>query len=280
LNEYTTLRYAASSGVGTLRLARPGVRNAINPSMWRELRALGAELIDDRTLRCLIVSAEGPSFCAGMDLRESMAGPFAGVARGPLDEATTARAFEVASTFEWIPRLACPSIAAVRGHAYGAGMQLALGCDLRVLSDTARLALIENRYGLIPDMGATFRLPRLVGDGRARQLILLGDIVDATEAERIGLANYVVPDSELEQTVTNLAARLADQSSTATVAARRAIGMAWDQDAATNLRFAVSGQITCLRSPEFAAAVSRLRETRTTSSGRQEAASDLLQQAP
>ncbi len=122
-----------------------------------------------------------------------MAGRLADFAGRPDDEHTLAAGRAAAGTFSWIPGLGCASVAAVRGHAYGAGLQLALACDFRIFAEGTKVGLTETRYGLLPDMGATVRLPRIVGEARARELILLGDVIDAEQALRIGLANQVVP---------------------------------------------------------------------------------------
>lgn len=114
-----------------------------------------------------------------------------------------------AGTFAWIPNLHCPSVAAVRGHAYGAGLQLALACDFRVFARDAKVGLVETRFGLLPDMGATIRLPRIIGESRAREMMLLGEIVDADEAYRIGLASRVVDTAEVGRAAAQLAAAIA-----------------------------------------------------------------------
>lgn len=167
MTAYQTIRYERSGHVGTLTLARPDKRNAQNPAMWRELADLGAGLLDDQTLRCLVVAGEGPSFSAGIDLVEGLAGMVAEMTERPLDKNTLEVGLAVAGTFSWIPRLSCPSVAAVRGHAYGAGLQLALACDFRVFAHGAMVGLTETQYGILPDMGATVRLPRIVGESRA-----------------------------------------------------------------------------------------------------------------
>ena len=122
----------------------------------------------------------------------------ADVAGRARDERSLAAGRAAAGTFSWIPGLGCASVAAVRGHAYGAGLQLALACDFRIFAEGTKVGLPETRYGLLPDMGATVRLPRIVGESRARELILLGEVIDAAEALRIGLANRVVPGEDLD----------------------------------------------------------------------------------
>ncbi|WP_160573691.1 enoyl-CoA hydratase/isomerase family protein [Actinomadura physcomitrii] len=260
---YETLRYERRGHVGTLTLARPGKRNAQNPRMLRELVRIGEELRADETLRCLVVAGEGPSFSAGLDLREGMAEMIGGWAdRPPEHDRFLALGMAVATSFEWIPRLHCPSIAAVQGHAYGAGLQLALACDFRVFAEGARAGLTETRFGLLPDMGATFRLPLLVGEARARELILLGEIIDHHEAQRIGLANQVVAADELHAAAQRLADRLAAQPPLAVSGARRAMDAVRRRDGEASLRIAVEQQAGCITSEDFKEARQAMAEGR------------------
>ena len=248
---YTTIRYRRHGDIGTLELARPAKRNAQNPLMWEELACLGAELVPDETLRCLVVTGEGPTFSSGIDLVEGMAGLLADAAEQPHDEHSLAGRLALARTFSWIPDLGCASVAAVRGHAYGAGLQLALACDFRIFAEGTKVGLLETRYGLLPDMGATVRLPRIVGESRARDFILLGDVIDAVEALRIGLANRVVADADLDAAAAELAGRLANQPPIAVRGARRAIDAAWHRAPEESHRVVVEEQIRCLESEDF-----------------------------
>lgn len=259
---YQTIRYERSGHVGTVTLARPGKRNAQNPLMWQELARLGTELLADQTLRCLVVAGEGPSFSSGIDLVEGLAGMITELAGQVPDENTLERGLAAAGTFGWIPRLSCPSVAAVRGHAYGAGLQLALACDFRVFGQGAQVGLTETRYGILPDMGATVRLPRIVGESRARELILLGEVIDAAEALRMGLANRVVDDREVESAAAELAARLAAQPPLAMQGARRAIDAAWYREPDDSFRVAVEEQIRCLTSDDFKEGLQAMSEGR------------------
>ena len=263
MSGYTTIRFERRAQIGTLTLARPGKRNAQNPVMWQELAHLGEQLLADEDLRCLMVTGEGPSFSAGIDLVEGLGVLLGPWADRPPDEDTVAFGLGVAGTFNWIPRLRCPSLAAVRGHAIGGGLQLALACDFRIFAENAQVGVTETRYGLLPDMGATFRLPRIVGESRARELILLGDVIDAAEALRIGLANRVVPDEDLESAAEELATRLAAQPPLALTGARRAIDAAWYRDPEASFRVAVEEQVRCLTSEDFKEARQALAEGRT-----------------
>jgi enoyl-CoA hydratase/carnithine racemase len=259
---YQTIRYERSGHVGTLTLARPGKRNAQNPLMWQELAQLGAELLADDTLRSLVVAGEGPSFSAGIDLVEGLTGIIAEFAAQPPDEHSLEVGLSVAGTFSWIPKLACPSIAAVQGHAYGAGLQLAIACDFRVFGRNAKVGLTETRYGILPDMGATVRLPRIVGESRARELILFGEVIDAADALRIGLANRVVADADVLSAASELAVRLAGQPPLAVQGARRAIDAAWCRDPDDSFAVAVEAQIRWLESEDFKEAGRAMAEGR------------------
>jgi enoyl-CoA hydratase/carnithine racemase len=263
MSDYRTIRYQREGAVGTLTLARPDKRNAQNPLMWQELATLGAELLPDATLRCLVVTGEGPAFSAGIDLTEGMAGLLADWADRADDEETTAEGVAAAGTFSWIPELGCASVAAVQGHAYGAGLQLALACDFRIFAEGTRAGLPETRFGLLPDMGATVRLPRIIGEARARELILLGEIIDADEALRIGLANKVVPAHDLEAAAAELAGRLAAQPPLAVRGARQAIDAAWHRGPRESYRVALEAQLRCLKSEDFKEARQAMAEGRT-----------------
>lgn len=260
VSDYQTIRYRRQGPVGTLILARPGKRNAQNPLMWEELARLGAELLPDGTLRCLVVTAEGPVFSAGVDLVEGMSGLLASWADE--EQADKEQAVAAASTFSWIPALGCPSVAAVQGHAYGAGLQLALACDFRIFAEGTKVGLTETRFGLLPDMGATVRLPRIIGEARAREMILLGEIIDADEALRIGLANRVVPGYDLEAAAAELAGRLAAQPPLAVRGARRAIDAAWHRGPEESFLVALDAQLRCLKSADFSEARQAMAEGR------------------
>ena len=241
MSDYETIRYQRQGDIGTLTLARPAKRNAQNPLMWQELARLGAELLPDETLRCLVVAAEGPVFSAGIDLAEGMTGLLADWADRAGDERAMAEGMAAAGTFSWIPELGCASVAAVRGHAYGAGLQLALACDFRIFAEGTRVGLPETRFGLLPDMGATVRLPRIIGEARARELILLGEIIDADEALRIG----------------EIAAEHLDVDG-----ARQAIDAAWHCGPQESFRLALEAQLRCLKSEDFKEARQAMAEGR------------------
>ncbi|MGD0243997.1 MAG: enoyl-CoA hydratase/isomerase family protein [Streptosporangiaceae bacterium] len=259
MNGYRTIRYRRHGDIGTLTLARPGKLNAQNPLMWEELARLGAGLLPDQTLRCLVVTGEGRAFSAGLDLVEGMAAIVAELVGG---DDTLAAGQAATGAFSWIPGLGCASVAAVHGHAYGGGLQLALACDFRIFAEGTKVGLTETRYGILPDMGATVRLPRIVGESRARELILLGDVIDAAEALRIGLANRVVAGADLDAAAAEFAARLAAQPPVAVRGARRAIDAAWHRGPEESLRVALDEQLRCLESEDFTEARQAMTEGR------------------
>jgi enoyl-CoA hydratase/carnithine racemase len=205
------LLLALDGPVATLTLNRPERRNAQTPAMWTALARLGRELAGD--VRVVVVTGAGPSFSAGLDLAmftpEGLPGApsFVDIARSSDDEAdATIAAFQEA--FTWLLRPDLLTVAAVRGHAVGAGFQLALACDLRVCADDARFTMAEVTRGIVPDLGGTGLLAELVGYSRALEICVTGRRVAADEAVRIGLANVAVPGAELDATVGDLVAAL------------------------------------------------------------------------
>jgi enoyl-CoA hydratase/carnithine racemase len=189
--------------VATISLCRPAVLNAQTPQMWETLRGYGRDLPGD--VRVVVVRGEGRAFSAGIDLAVAQGGEFASLA-AESEEAALARIAGFQEAFSWLRRPDLITIAAVQGHAIGAGFQLALACDLRVLADDAKFSMAEVTLGLVPDLGGTKPLVELVGYARALELCVTGRRVDAAEADRIGLANLVVPRSELDAAVRDLVA--------------------------------------------------------------------------
>ena len=247
-----------TGGVARVRLNRPEKRNAQSLEMWDELRRTGLALEDDPSVRVVIVSGEGHSFSAGIDLAVLQ-----GQAMGDLAIADIEL---VQHAFRWLKDARFASIAMVQGYALGAGCQLALACDLRILSDDAVLGLPEIDFGIFPDLGGCAWLPGLVGSAKARELILTGDRLDAAEALRLGIANRVVLRDQLEPTALALAERLARKAPLAVGAAKRAIAAA---ETSADLALSVSAAEVrrLLQSSDFreaARAVVEKREPRFT----------------
>jgi len=189
--------------VARVRLSRPEKRNAQTPETWLALAAAGASLPGD--VRVVVVSGEGPSFSAGLD-RSMFAGIGSGTSEG--DDEFLARIASYQAGFSWLRRPDFVSVAAVQGHAVGAGFQLALACDLRVAATDAQFTMAEPSLGLVPDLGGTQVLVDLVGYARALEICATGRRVGADEADRMGLVNLVVPPDQLDGAVDDLVAAL------------------------------------------------------------------------
>ncbi|MBO4205962.1 enoyl-CoA hydratase/isomerase family protein [Micromonospora echinofusca] len=202
------VRLECEGPVATVTLCRPDVLNAQTPAMWRALHDFSRDLPGD--VRVVVVRGEGRSFSAGLDLsvvRGAGEGSIAGLtALSPAECAD--RIAEFQAGFTWLHRPDIISVAAVQGHAIGAGFQLALACDLRVLAEDARLSMAEVTLGLVPDLAGTKRLVELVGYARALEICATGRRLDAAEAQRMGLATVVVPAAELTAAVADLTAAL------------------------------------------------------------------------
>ncbi|HET6627567.1 MAG TPA: enoyl-CoA hydratase/isomerase family protein [Nocardioidaceae bacterium] len=205
------LTYEVNGLVATITLNRPETKNAQTPATWLALRSIGAGL--DPGVRVVVVRGAGDSFSSGLDRRMLTPG-------GAEDEASLLQLLdlpdgELADTiagyqegFTWLRRSDLVSVAVVQGHAIGAGFQLALACDLRVLADDAMLSMRETILGLVPDLTGTKPLVDLVGYARALEICATARSIQADEAREIGLATAVVPRDELDRTVDDLVAAL------------------------------------------------------------------------
>ena len=187
--EYSNLQLDVRDGIATLSVNRPDKLNALNEQTIRELDAAVREITERADVRGAIVTGVGAkAFVAGADIAE--------LARmGPVDGVEVSRLGQ--RVFRAIELSRKPVIAAVNGFALGGGCELALACHLRIAAENAKFGLPEVKLGIIPGYGGTLRLPRIVGKGRALELMLTAEMIDAAEAHRIGLANRVVPQAEL-----------------------------------------------------------------------------------
>jgi 2-(1,2-epoxy-1,2-dihydrophenyl)acetyl-CoA isomerase len=214
-----SLLVESADGVATLTLNRPAALNALDASLKASLLAVFRSLARDAAVRVVVLTGAGRAFCAGQDLREHASNA----------AATTAELRSVYNPLILAIRgLEKPVIAAVNGVAAGAGVSLALACDLRLAAAEASFVLSFARIGLVPDSGATWFLPRLVGPARAAELAFLGDPVGAEEALRIGLVNRVVPGDALAAEARALAQRLASAAPRALALTKRALNRCID----------------------------------------------------
>ena len=182
-----------------LILDRPEVLNALNWEMFAELADRTAELSEKDDVRVVVVAGRGRSFSSGIDTSV-----FGSVQGPPTDLIAHAQ-----EGIRNLAQLSVPTVAAVRGHAFGAGLQVALACDLRVVTGDAQVGLLEAKYGLIPDLGGIYSIAALAGPAVAKQMMWLAERIDGIEAYRRGLAQRLVDPDDLEKVVDDLAERLA-----------------------------------------------------------------------
>jgi enoyl-CoA hydratase/carnithine racemase len=197
-----------SGDLATVTLNRPERRNAMTPGMWHALARIGAAIPAE--VRVVIVRGAGPSFCAGIDLRMFTSDGVPGEPRGPgaNDPGFADAIAGYQAGYMWLRNPAFVSVAAVQGHAIGAGFQLALACDLRVLAEDAQLCMKEPELGLVPDLTGTKPLVDIVGLPRAIELCVTARTVNAAEAAQLRLAERVVPAADLDAEVSKLASML------------------------------------------------------------------------
>lgn len=213
--EYQDILYTKEDGIATITLNRPDNRNAFTPEMTDSLYRAIDDAAKDNKVRVLIITGSGNSFCSGADVK-AMAKRTVQSGGKPAE----GRNMPMGLLLHKFPK---PVIAAINGVAVGGGLDMALSCDIRIASDRARFAEVFIRRGLIPAMGGTYFLPRLVGIDRACLLIWTGDMLDAREAERIGLVTMVVPHDEIESATRELAEKIVKGPPLAIQKAKQAI---------------------------------------------------------
>jgi enoyl-CoA hydratase/carnithine racemase len=254
----TELHIDDRDGVRTITLDRPQSRNGLTVDVVRAYAAAIREVPD--AIRAIVLTGANGAFCSGLDLKDAMR-------RGLSSGAEVERGLR--EDFHGLIRAAHgsdrPTIAQVDGAAAGFGCDLALACDLRIVSDRAIFGEIFVKRGLMPDGGGTYFLPRIVGVGRALELLLTGDLVDAETALHIGLANRLVPAAELAATTAEFAARLAKGPPLVHRAVKRAVFANLDSDLEAALDREAVGQLELLGSRDFGEGVTAFLQKRAPS---------------
>ncbi|WP_326555058.1 enoyl-CoA hydratase/isomerase family protein [Micromonospora sp. NBC_01813] len=212
-------------GIATIRLSRPPM-NALNAEVQEGLRSAARTVSDDERVRAVVVYGGEKVFAAGADIKEMADMSYVDMA---------ARAAQLSSAFDAIARIPKPVVAAITGYALGGGCELALACDWRVVAEDAKLGQPEIKLGVIPGAGGTQRLARLVGPARAKDIILSGRMVDAGEAQRIGLADLVVPADQVYAAALDLVRPFVGGPAQAVKAAKLAIDGGLEMDLASGL---------------------------------------------
>jgi enoyl-CoA hydratase len=197
---FKNLLYDNREAIATITVNRPAVRNALNAETVRELASVFEAARQDKAVRAIILTGSGDkAFVAGADINEL-------ATQGPLGGRDYSLAGQ--AVFNAIEQLGKPVIAAVNGYALGGGCELAMACTLRIASENAMFGQPEVKLGIIPGYGGTQRLPRLVGKGRALQMLITGEMVSAAEALRIGLVNQVAPQAQLLAAAAEMAGKI------------------------------------------------------------------------
>ncbi len=249
---------ANKEGVRTLTLNRPAVLNAVDLDLIDALNRAIAAAGADKNIRCLVITGAGRAFCAGQDLGVLAEGHRA---KNPVDLGALIRDHYNPAITK-LRALEKPVIAAVNGAAAGAGCSLALACDFRIVAESASFIQAFVKVGLLPDVGSTWMLPRLVGEAKALEMALTGRKVGAKEALEIGLATQVVTDAQLSSTVEDLARRLADLPTKAIGLAKRAIHKAWTSEFGDQLALEAALQTEAGRSQDHREGVAAFVEKR------------------
>ena len=218
--------------IGLITINRPEVRNALDLKTWELLLAAFVELDNDSSISVIVVTGAGDkAFVAGADLNTLKARNSVATFYG-----------EIPAIVARIEKLKKPTIAAINGFALGGGLELAMACDIRIASDKAKLGQTESNVGILPGAGGTQRLSRLVGIGKAKELIYTGDIITAQEALSIGLINRVVTAAELMAETLLMAARIASKSPIVLQVAKRVVSSGADTDLASALTLELMAQ--------------------------------------
>ena len=215
------VRIEVADHVATVTLTRPEKHNALDGAMFEGIIAAAEEVAATRGVRAVVLHGEGPSFCSGLDVASLAGGPINILGR---DDGHRANLAQRACT-DWID-LPVPVIAAVHGNCFGGGLQIALGADIRIAAPDARLSVMEGKWGLVPDMGITATLPRLVRLDVAKELTYTSRVVSGTEAAELGLVTRVADDPLAA--AQELATEIAGRSPDAVRAAKRLYDECWD----------------------------------------------------
>lgn len=250
---YNTIRMEKKEGIGYLILNRPEVRNAFNQEMIDELQDALRKVDKDEAVRILIITGAGKAFQAGADIAEL----------------STMKPMDILRWNEGIVRingalekLRQPVIAAINGPAMGGGFELAISCTLRVIEASAVMALPEVKLGIIPGTGGTQRLPRLIGKGRAAELLLTGDIIKAQDAYAMGLVNRVVDDGKAVQGAEELARRIMANAPVAVEMAKDALEIGKDLPLEHAVQYSQKNCVTCFSTQDMKEGMSAFLEKR------------------
>lgn len=253
--EFKNIIYSKDKGTAKITINRPEARNALNQATRGEIKQVVEDLNKDKSIRVVIITGAGEkAFVAGADITE-----FKGATPMIMEERASTTGQQLFTDIENLPM---PVIAMINGFCLGGGCELAMSCDIRIASENAKFGQPEINVGIIPGAGGTQRLPRLIGWGRAKELIYTGKIIDAAEAERIGLVNKVVPQDKLEETVNELAEAIASKSPVIMKIAKKTINRGMYSDLASGLSYERSNISLCFSTKDQAEGTAAFLEKR------------------
>ncbi len=242
IRPYKTITLDKKGGIGYLTLNRPEVFNAISQELIDEMRAALEWVNDDGEIKVLIITGAGKGFQAGADIRELSR-------MKPLDILRWSEGFVRVNAA--IEKLRQPVIAAINGLALGGGLELAISCQIRIAVEGAKLGLPEVKLGIIPGAGGTQRLPRLIGKGRAYEMLLTGDPITAEEAFSIGLVNRVVPNGEAVKAAEEMALRIIANGPIAVEMCKDAVEIGMDMPMENAVQYSQKNCITCFSTEDM-----------------------------
>ncbi|HEY48973.1 MAG TPA: enoyl-CoA hydratase [Dehalococcoidia bacterium] len=249
------LTFTKEEGIATITFNRPGKLNAVTEAMRTEVHRIATELRTDDEVKVLVITGAGEAFSVGADTGELTADY-----SGPIEPHVLKRPFGWwMLPVRYFPK---PTIAALPGIVAGTTYGLALSCDFRIASEKARFSMVFIKRGLIPDGGSTYFLPRIVGPAKALELMMLGDIIDAREAERLGIVTKVVPHKELMNETMELARRLARGPSVAIELIKRGVYKSFSNDLEAQLDFETLAQRICFQTEDFQEGIKSFLEKR------------------
>ena len=253
MKTYKTIRLEKEEGIGFLTLNRPEVRNAFNQEMIDEITDALSLVDKDEEIRVLIITGAGKAFQAGADIADL----------------SVMKPMEILRWNEGIVRinsalekLRQPVIAAINGAAMGGGLELAISCTLRVIAESAKMAVPEVKLGIIPGTGGTQRLPRLIGKGRAAEMLLTGEVISAQDASVMGLVNRVVPDGEAIKAAKELAHRIMANAPIAVEMAKDALEIGKDLPLEHAVQYSQKNCVTCFSTEDMKEGMAAFLEKR------------------
>ena len=239
--------YEQRDGIGTITLNRPERLNAITFEVYHELTDFFAKLRDEKDVRAVVITGAGRAFCSGGDVRDIIGELQGRDAEGLLE--FTRLTCDLIRNMRALPQ---PIIASLNGTTAGAGACIALASDIRIAAEEAKIAFIFVKVGLAgTDMGATYLLPRVVGFAKATELLMTGDFTEASEAERIGLYNRVVPRDQLEATTREFAAKLANGPALGIAKTKEMLNRELHMSFESALEAEAVAQALCMQTPDF-----------------------------